>query len=29
VESLQRLQQELDGKARDAALVEEKLKAKG
>jgi hypothetical protein len=29
VESLQRLQQELDGKARDAALAEEKLKAKG
>jgi DNA repair exonuclease SbcCD ATPase subunit len=29
VESLQRLQQELDGKARDAALAEEKLKVKG
>jgi hypothetical protein len=29
VESLQRLQRELDGKARDAALAEEKLKAKG
>jgi hypothetical protein len=28
-ESLQRLQRELDGKARDAALAEEKLKAKG
>jgi hypothetical protein len=29
VESLQRLQQELDGKAHDAALAEEKLKVKG
>jgi hypothetical protein len=29
VESLQKLQRELDGKARDAALTEEKLKAKG
>jgi uncharacterized protein (DUF3084 family) len=29
VESLQRLQRELDGKARDATLSEEKLKAKG
>jgi hypothetical protein len=29
VERLQKLQQELEGKARDAALAEEKLKAKG
>jgi hypothetical protein len=29
VESLQKLQRDLDGKARDAALAEEKLKAKG
>jgi hypothetical protein len=29
VESLQKLQRELDGKAHDAALAEEKLKAKG
>jgi hypothetical protein len=29
VESLQKLQRELEGKARDAALTEEKLKAKG
>jgi hypothetical protein len=29
VESLQRLQRDLDGKARDAALAEEKLKARG
>jgi ABC-type transporter Mla subunit MlaD len=29
MENLQRLQRELDGKARDAALAEEKLKAKG
>jgi flagellar biosynthesis GTPase FlhF len=29
VESLQRLQRELDGEARDTALAEEKLKAKG
>jgi uncharacterized protein (DUF3084 family) len=29
VESLQRLQRDLDGKAHDAALAEEKLKARG
>mgnify|MGYP004586115711 CR=1 FL=1 len=29
MESLQKLQRELEGKARDAALAEEKLKAKG
>jgi hypothetical protein len=29
VERLQKLQRELEGKARDAALAEEKLKAKG
>jgi peptidoglycan hydrolase CwlO-like protein len=29
MESLQRLQRDLDGTARDAALIEEKLKARG